>query len=121
MISTTKEAELRARERALITELYSKPKHGIDTTLEALVVTAEMGTQAIETTFLNDREIVLALKKEVTQAPYPNMVRHDLLKFISRRLFLFDHQAEIDSDTVKEIALASATLGHLRGRRHFIP
>lgn len=123
MANVNLESELRIQEQALINKLAEKHSHGINTVREAIALGTRMGTNRIEIAFLKEDPVVQGIKSEIRQAPYPGVVRTDLSQALVKRLAAFksNPRAEISSQQVKEIALTSATLGHLRGVKHFIP
>lgn len=123
MANVNLESELRIQEQALINKLAEKNTHGINTVREAIALGTRMGTNEIEIAFLKEDPVVQAIKSKVRQVPYITVVKSDLRQLLVNRLagFKSNPRAEVSSQTIKEVALASATLGHLRNRRHLIP
>lgn len=118
-------SELEGRERELKKVLDQKNSHGIDTVRRAIANGVQMGIQQIPTSFLDDHEVSSAIRNEVSKGGsyYIAITKADLRQALLKRLrpFKEDKNATVSSQTVKEINLASATLGHLRDRKHLIP
>lgn len=117
MSAIISESELRVREQKLLAQLDGQPRHGLDTVFEAMSLGLEMGESGVGTTLLKDQKMVNAVNA-ATRTTYPALIRDGVVRLIAPKLeaVLRDPSLEIETGDVKQLLLASALLGHLRGR-----
>lgn len=113
------ESDLRAREQELLAQLNERPRHSLETIFEAMSLGLAMGSSQIETTLLQDQKTVDAVRVATSQKTYPALIRDGAVRFIIPKLeaALRTPSLEVDTDEVKQLWLAAAVLGNLRGRR----